>query len=102
MYGKPSSLTPVEYNEQVERVVALKGALARADCVESFDVNIGENGRIRGRVSLRHSEPFFDFNDLLLDHPVKMTGIHSTDRLEETGDGTLEQAVEIRVLLIEE
>lgn len=101
MFGKPSALTAESYNEKIEKVVALKSALARADCVESFDVNIGENGRIRGRVSLRHSESFVAFNDVLGDHPIDVAAVYSDDRLEETADGSHRQAVEIRVLVTE-
>ncbi|PCR88627.1 hypothetical protein [Natrinema ejinorense] len=102
MHGKPSNLTAESYNEQIEKLVALKSALASATCVESFDVNVGENGRIRGRVSLRHSEPFYQFNEIVLDHPVSMAGVYSEDRVEDTPDGSKREVAEIRVLVVEE
>lgn len=101
MYGKPSTLTAESYNEKIEQLVALKSALASTRCVESFEVNVGENGRIRGRVSLRHPESFSAFNDILCDHPIEVAGFYSEDRLEETPDGGHRAAVEIRVLVIE-
>jgi len=99
MHGKPSNLTAESYHQKIETIVALKSALARADCVETFDVNHDENGQIRGRVSLRHSEQFFAFNDVLADHPIRVGGIHSTDRFEDTADGDLRQAVEVEVFI---
>ncbi|ELY85409.1 hypothetical protein [Natrinema gari] len=101
MHGKPSNLTAESYSETIEDLVALKSALASTDCVESFDVNHDENGRIRGRVSLRHSEAFHEFNDVLMDHPIRMSGIYSDTRIEETPDGSSRQAVEVRVLILE-
>ncbi|WP_241431103.1 hypothetical protein [Natrinema pallidum] len=69
--------------------------------MESFDVNLSKNGRIRGRVSLRHSETFHEFNDLLLDHPVRVISLTSEDRVEDAPDGGKRQAVEIRVVILE-
>jgi len=101
MHGKPSNLTAESYHKKIEDIVALKGALARADCVECFDVNHDENGQIRGRVSLRHTEAFFDFNDVLSDFPIRVASIYSGDRLEEAPDGVHRQAVEVTVYITE-
>ena len=101
MFGKPSTLSAEQYSEKIETLVSLKAALASAKCVEAFDVNHTENGRIRGRVSLRHSEEFTAFNDVLSEYPVEVAGIYSEDRIEETPDGGRRQAVEVRVLIIE-
>lgn len=100
MHGKPSNLSAEEYSAKIERLVSLKGALARADCVESFDVNHDEHGRIRGRVSLRHAEIFYDFNELLGEFPIRVAGIYSTDRIDDSGDD-FSKAVEVRVLIVE-
>ncbi|QCW05256.1 hypothetical protein [Natrinema pallidum] len=101
MHGKPSNLTAESYNEQIEQLVALKSALARLDCVETMDINHDENGRIRGRVSLRHGERFYNFNETIVDHPVKIVAVYSDDRTETTPDGTRREAVEVRVLIRE-
>jgi len=101
MYGKPSNLAAESYNEKIEKVVALKSALASTTCVESFDVNLTESGRIRGRISLRHDELFTPFNDVLTDHPIEIAGVYSDDRTETGPDGVKRQVPEIRVLVIE-
>ena len=101
MHGKPTNLAAESYNDQIEKLVALKSALASTTCVESFDVNIGENGRIRGRVSLRHDEYFGEFNELLHDHPIRLAGVYSEDRTETGPDGVKRQVPEVRVLVIE-
>ncbi|MFC6720924.1 hypothetical protein ACFQGT_00050 [Natrialbaceae archaeon GCM10025810] len=102
MHGKPSNLPAESYHEKIQTLVSLKSALASTACVESFDVDLGENGRIRGRVSLRHGESFIPFDDVLAEYPIKVAGLSSEDRLEETADGSHRQVVEIRVLIHEE
>ena len=101
MTGKPSNLTAESYHETIEQLVALKSALARAVCVESFDVGHDENGRIRGKVELRHDAHFFDFNDVLADYPIRVGGIYSDDRLEETPDDSLRSVVSVTVFITE-
>ncbi|AEH39511.1 hypothetical protein [Halopiger xanaduensis] len=101
-FGKPSNLSAEEYSEKIETLVALKAKLASLQCVESMDVNHDENGRIRGRVSLRHSESFLEFNDVLGDFPIEVVGIYSEDRAETGADGGLREAVEVRVLILEQ
>jgi|GEM_PF-2780946 len=101
MHGKPSNLTAESYHQKIETIVQLKGTLARADCVECFDVNHDENGQIRGRVSLQHSEDFFDFNDVLSMYPIRVTSLYSEDHLEEAPDGGHRQATEVTVYITE-
>lgn len=100
MKGKPSNLSAESYHEKIETIVSLKGALARADCVEAFDVNHDENGQIRGKVELRHTEQFFDFNDVLAEYPIRVGAMYSDDEFEKVGDD-YRQAFKVIVFITE-